>query len=416
MSKSVLLNLTSLFGEVVLSKKGQSELDKSYKELVKNKSASNSYLNTIKGKAESAIMQFPLVISNNISIGVLDGIRRNIEIERATEFRLVLSNEPVQNVTTNAEFMNKYHTNFSLGEDISSAHNEFNQESKYMEEKLEMRSLNDFTRSRQYLREEGEQDFVNAKIDKDKEEMSRVERRIQNSRIVSDRNAISPLIVNSPITYSISKVFNNDGKEIKVDPPKIIEGQIRFGIKAVSHLVNSEDIVFYLGDAARRSNFLAKVVRFTSGELKFGKDLILASERNKRLVHDRKGSGAIWRNMNYISELNNIRANVGNVNKMQVPTITLAISKEEVDSIAEKTGINFIDNPNATERLFKEFYLLDFMIIDELNEVAYKFNRTGKTYDRFSLRSLEISGSTESQLKKPMEFSQLNKMINSMRK
>src|SRR5699024_8471989 len=83
--------------------------------------------------------------------------------------------------------------------------------------------------------------------------------------------------INSSLPTTISSKVNFMGTDSKGEfiPGVLVPKEIKFGVKTVVHVVKTEDIIFYLSDKSRGSNLVTKLVKFTTGELRLVKDLLL---------------------------------------------------------------------------------------------------------------------------------------------
>lgn len=113
-------------------------------------------------------------------------------------------------------------------------------------------------------------------------------------------NMLSPTIVTTTITVVATK----NGKPI----PNIgaVTRTIEFGVKAVSHPIPSEDIVYYLSHDLKKSNFLLSAIRWASGELKTLTMLFDAENQKKLAVHAREKNKNRywWKKLEYMADSN----------------------------------------------------------------------------------------------------------------
>ena len=377
----------------------------------------DKYSRSIRGRADKYILQFPLVFSESIPMDIIDSVRNQLEIERAGEFLIELSNSPLQMYEVgDSEFLPSLHTNINVGESLS--YNdiiEINEDLlNTLYDKIEVSSLNERTLPKEFLmsisedlndyeEERGDEEilgfhyyddentetyedkdgdrYVRTKRVKSPEElyndqvMADAKRRAQGDKVefkefskdpakilsdLKDLNRSTPIIVSTQVTYRVAgtdeqgdKYTSNYGDLITKD----IVRDIRFGVKVVGHNVTSEDIVFYLSDSAKRSNLLSNLVRFTSGELKFVKDVLLQTEKNKHSAKNKRNGSNIFTNLNTLSNTEKLKqySSITGISARYspaVPTTALLLTVEEVEMIYRKSGLNILNNKNVFSLLF----------------------------------------------------------------
>lgn len=186
---------------------------------------------------------------------------------------------------------------------------------------------------------------------------------------------------------------------------------VKFGVKVATHGVSSDDIIFYLTDSTKRSNFLSRIVRFTSGELRFFNDFILDRDRSKRILRSHKENSRIWKNINTIYSADLLkRMRPGKDNSSEIPTISMAITMEEVENIRLKTGINILTNRGAMKKLYEQYMLVDFYVIDEASDVVYKYMSNIKDFEKFRLNTIIKADLSDNEKGKLID-TELNKII-----
>ena len=317
-------------------------------------SSVSHYYKTIKGRNDDNIMYFPLVTSDSLSLDTIETLRNQLELERAFEFENVLSNvSQVQGKFATDE----YHTNYRMGEN----------DNMVLEDLVEESSINDMSINTFMKRklEENKQETHNNKVIKEDED----ENKKNKEGITASVTKSSEGKTNSAIpTYIQTDVTWDKGSR---------KTSIRFGVKTMVHIVDYNDVIHYLGQKTRGSNFLVNLVKLTTGELRLVRDLILNVEDSKKIARDSvdKKNGSIWHDMNTIystTVLDKISKNKSKRNF--IPTATVMISIEEVHEIKRQTSIDILNNKRAAQRIYDSFYLLEFIVVDEINETVYKYH------------------------------------------
>ena len=193
-------------------------------------------------------------------------------------------------------------------------------------------------------------------------------------------SAVTTVEVNKLNSSLPTKITTEVSFLIRDDSGELINGMgvkksVKFGVKTVVHPVKSSNVIFYLADNAKRSNLISQFVKFTTGELRLVSDLLLDKERVTKIARDSKKGreGNIWNKLNTIYSVDRIGSYANSRNKNYIPTTALLVSSEEVEEMRRKTGVNLLTDRRAASKIYKEFFLLEFIIVDENREIIYKF-------------------------------------------
>lgn len=182
------------------------------------------------------------------------------------------------------------------------------------------------------------------------------------------------------------------------------------GIKAVLHPVSSVEMinnVFKAFDKGSRGKFF-DFLRWTTGEISFVKDLVLGIDEVKRdLNAERSKQESPWWNL-----LRN-RNSVGRFRKWTksaplLPNATIAMTQAEVDNLRANTGVDILD-PSSALQVMQQLGLLQFIVVDDANDVAY-FLIDGQTrFQTYTFNALQRdNGDAEKQAMRLIK--QMNKL------
>lgn len=180
------------------------------------------------------------------------------------------------------------------------------------------------------------------------------------------------------------------------------------GVKGLLHPVNSDDMISNLLSGYKSGNKFFNFLRWSSGEIKFIKDLILNMDNIREDVvkkHAKNGSGwwsALKRRRN-VAALRRIKGS-GRI----LPNTTIVCSINEIDELKEAYGVDLM-NPTAIKKIMKTFFLLGFVVVDDSQELCHFIFDGENNYQVVSFNGLEKENNSKN------DFKDIYKLINSGR-
>lgn len=180
------------------------------------------------------------------------------------------------------------------------------------------------------------------------------------------------------------------------------------GVKGLLHPVNSDDMISNLLSGYKSGNKFFNFLRWSSGEIKFIKDLILNMDNIREDVvrkHAKNGSGwwsALKRRRN-IAALRRIKGS-GRI----LPNTTIVCSINEIDELKEAYGVDLM-NPTSIKKIIKTFFLLGFVVVDDSQELCHFIFDGENNYQVVSFNGLEKENNSKN------DFKDIYKLINSGR-
>ena len=180
------------------------------------------------------------------------------------------------------------------------------------------------------------------------------------------------------------------------------------GVKGLLHPVNSDDMISNLLSGYKSGNKFFNFLRWTSGEIKFIKDLILNMDNIREDVvkkHAKNGSGwwsALKRRRN-VAALRRIKGS-GRI----LPNTTIVCSINEIDELKEAYGVDLM-NPTAIKKIMKTFFLLGFVVVDDSQELCHFIFDGENNYQAVSFNGFEKENNSKN------DFKDIYKLINSGR-
>lgn len=430
----------------------------------------HQYARSIRGRADKFVMQFPMVVSDSVSVDTAETVRNQIELERAVNIKLVLDNTPVFDYDPNGGFLHQIHTNVNIAESVegeeekpySAPKSELDKMNK--DELVEVKdlinesALNDYTLPRAFLesdmmnkiksnrnvllnegvlvlseakptsqnrsskpssREEAEElsqesrpaDRYNTKGEKIPSMQSTGGSTTIDLQTAKTLNNSIPIFINTTINFAI-RPYKADGT-LDMDNVSYREKEVSFGVKAVQHVAQSQDIAFFLTDASKRSNFFAKLVNFTSGEMNLVKRLFGIDKYKHAAEAYKRTKNSTWKNLLRLGDTENFRRYANrfgkNIRDGIIPTTTLVISSAEEEQIFKKTGYKISEHVGFASTLYKDLYLQELMIVDEVNQIITRYSDEAG-FDKIRINSLS-GGRLSDSVKRAGDADNLEKLL-----
>jgi hypothetical protein len=185
------------------------------------------------------------------------------------------------------------------------------------------------------------------------------------------------------------------------DSKQFVKRNIVFGVKCVAHLLESADIEYYLPNSVITRTPIMRAIQWTSGEIKFFKDFLFAIDEIKKTATKASDRNNFWwRKLQTLSKVASARPMLFGLRKKTsdnpnahvhapIPTATMVITKENVDNIKHRHGVDLLSNPSFISKIMKNFFLMTFIIVDESIETVYFYNDETKNFSHYSFKSLE---------------------------
>ena len=435
MGRKIILNTINLVTDIIM---GSSKTGKKVGDVLDTAAISKfgnnqngQYARSIRGRADKFVMQFPMVVSDSVSVDTAEVVRNQIELERAVNLKLVLDNSPVFDYDPHGGFLHQIHTNVNISEDdkeepISAPTSELDKMNKEQlvdaNDLINETALNDYTLPKAFL----ESDFMN-KIKKgrskllsesvilsedgkeEKEESNRYDYegdRLGNTQNVRHdkfnkqtidlqtakvlNNSI-PIFINTTVNFALRPLKADGTVDTNTANIAYKEKEVSFGVKVVQHVAQSQDISFFLVDASKRSNFFAKLVNFTSGEFNLVRRLFGIDKYKHAAEAYKRTQKNTWKNLLQLGDTENFRRYANrfgkNIRDGIIPTTTLVISSAEEEQIFKKTGYKISENVAFASTVYRDLFLQELMIVDEINQVITRYSDEAG-FDRIRINSL----------------------------
>lgn len=180
------------------------------------------------------------------------------------------------------------------------------------------------------------------------------------------------------------------------------------GIKGLLHPVNSDDMISNIVSGFKSGNKFFNFLRWTSGEIKFIKDLILNidSIRDDAIRKHSKNSSSWWSALKRRRNVSSLRRISGSGRIL--PNASIVCSMTEVEEMKQAYGIDLL-NPTIVKKLMKTYFLLGLVIVDDSQELCHFIFDGENNYQVVSYNGLEKENNGKN------DFKEIYKLINSGR-
>ena len=206
----------------------------------------------------------------------------------------------------------------------------------------------------------------------------------------------------APTVFTLEFIIHDiaGGRTIKV--PMAIKSDLQF--------INREEIKRLVTEVDSPGSWLHTLIKLTTGEISFFKDLIFAADRAKKDVEAERvlGNAPISRRLidarnryrakssaNAITKLiNKCKDFIAKKNYKDLPMITVVMTEQDFEE-ASGVRVNRVLNGSSklVEQVIDTYMLLGFGIVDEMKDVAYFFYAGEEGYSTIKLSEMGSNGS-----------------------
>jgi len=153
------------------------------------------------------------------------------------------------------------------------------------------------------------------------------------------------------------------------------------GVKCITHIIDFEELAYFLPEAIKRKTPLFKFIQWTTGEIKFMRDLVMDLDNVKMQVNSDKKSIKWWRHLQARRKSNSISKLITGKDAF-LPNATIMLSTEDVEFMKIKDNIDIYKDTSVANRIMDTYFLMHLVIIDEANNEMLLYNRDTKSWDR----------------------------------
>lgn len=159
------------------------------------------------------------------------------------------------------------------------------------------------------------------------------------------------------------------------------------GVKTVLHVIKSDEIVENIIRAIQNKGIIFNMIRWTTGEISFFKDLLLHIDDMKADAKARQSGNSAW--FPTLKRLKDRKVNFRNFRMNQlVPNCTLVITSSEVEVLESKYGIMIKDTVMA-KRLIDALFLMAFVILDDGSQTMDILYDHADSFETYALETVQ---------------------------
>lgn len=367
---------------------------------------------SIASRAKPLIFQFPVLVTDAISLNSLSLVRIALEKQYAIFIRLASGLETVTSVKNADEvkkILAKLHVNIDdpLLKDLLSDDTDptalidklSQQNQKLLTEYTpiyETKSIADIYKygakyNFRKMVEDGEFAVTgtNDKGEEEKAEQSQITTKLVDTEVKRSNNV-------EPTMMDINLLVGDS------ENGKVTKAKILIGIKAIAHLVRTHEVVENMVSAIVNKRFLFKLIKLTTGEISFFKDFFLNLEKNKKEAIDsaRNKSSVWWRALKNRAASSRFR-NFLRIARQLPPNATLVISMEEAELLKNKYDIDlFGKHKNNLRSIMQEYFLLTVAVVNEAAELVHFYFDGDDSWQMYTFAELKKEKSSGKDIQK----------------
>lgn len=382
---------------------------KEYKKEVSSKSSSNyggrySY-SSIMRAASDLIAVFPVLCSSNVSRDTASLISKVVEQQGCIGLQLVLSAVNITSASDGFGYLKKFHQNLKTGnatlDDLGIAIGRIATSGNGYQESVDFQlDIQQTNRLVQVMKESFNQyyeddynhtslsDFcVNESADGYHVSISQ----LPKDRVMSIREAKTSIDDRRPVQLRDSDTrkanesvpsllivrFTTNGAATGGEP---VVTEYIIGVKAKLIATDYMEILnkIYLNN--RDGQGLANLIRFTSGEIRLVKDILLGVDkaRDEILSIKRGSKEQIWKTLQYRAQKSRYMLSRGLNNDASAIT-TVVLTAEDADYLFKEENVN-IKDPKVARRFMESYNLFGLVVVNDAEEVAWFMYDNGEQY------------------------------------
>lgn len=382
---------------------------KEYKKEISSKASGNyggrySYSSIMKA-ASDLVAVFPILCSSNVSRDTASLISKVVEQQGCIALQLVLSAVNITSAADGFGYLKKFHQNLKTGnatlDDLGIAIGRIATSNAGYQESVDFQlDIQQTNRLVQVMKESFNQyyeddynhtslsDFcVNESADGYHVSISHLPKdramSIQEAKTTSDDRRPVQLRdsdvrkANESVPSLLIVRFTSNRDATGGEP---VTTEYIIGVKAKLIATDYMEILnkIYLNN--RDGQGLANLIRFTSGEIRFVRDILLGVDkaRDEILSIKRGSKEQIWKTLQYRATKSKYMLSRGLNNDASAIT-TVVLSAEDADYLFKEENVN-IKDPKVARRFMESYNLFGLVVVNDAEEVAWFMYDNGEQY------------------------------------
>jgi hypothetical protein len=316
--------------------------------LIKKPSAS------VMSRVKDSIGYYPVLVSDSISHNAALLIAKNIEARIAESIKLIIASQN-NIVDTSKQDVNTFLKQFQAPN-----------------------QLNDMGLTRVECDYNGFIESIQIAVLENNDELSAYKKKFLSEAEKSEDKSTQSNSKKSPYKSIDVQKINNLlptilSVNLKLATPNgsaLVDHEAIIAIKANLHIMPSFDVIQILGDRLIDSSTLTRLIRWTTGELKFFRDIVAKYDQIKDIESNGTRGAGVLNYIHFNNEMSKSGAALKKVysevvsNEAMIPNTTLVLSKDDILEIKKNTTLDLLA-PLHAKRMMKELGVMTFIIIDE---------------------------------------------------
>jgi hypothetical protein len=344
---------------------------------------------------------YPLVASDNMSKESAVTISKFLERKYAELIRIIVSGNDVINLDkghTKAQLINRFKNDLGVGTVVGSSDNFAPSISRMFgagESNDLHRSLLDILPFVETTCENIDPKLVVEFLKKNGSEV------IKSANIVSE--ARKTLGDPDKIPNYVARMTTGEVKQVNDLSPLVIEIEIVYnnekgvttnttltmGIKSILHVVPNTEFLDGIGQTLKEEKFAFSLIQWHTGEISFWKDLVLGIKEAKKkssFNRDKETVSSFFHSLTQQTRSNRFsQLQSGKDGAFFVPTTTLAVTMDDIESLKKKYGFDLFKEVNSVRSLLEDLNILGFLIVDESTDALYVFDDVHRKFQVTSI-------------------------------
>ena len=381
---------------------------------------------SITNLSKDSLLQFPILIENNVSEPNLVILNKALEHEFISFIVLALNNIIVNKIEANGtvgDLLKKIHTNVDLSfkdnlsnysstieSVLNDSMNEIQDaeiESVLIEDTTyeELKKYNEMCVLHPVGEELNESILNHASFPEiilnevSNEPGTRLNVKVNGSDTIKTfnidykkLNMMAPTIVKCKVRFTLVL----DPKKNRGRASRSEETELVFGVKTVLHPIETDDFIDTMNDVYKSGKFPVRLVKFLTGELKARDFIFNVAEAKKRAKQTYAGKGGSywWNKLEDLAKQDKAMKVARSVSSNKDLTLmtavtTFVVTKSSALRIKNKLNQNIFERPEIIDEIFNRFFIMGFMVIDEPSNHLYIYDPNRHDYKVVSLSSLK---------------------------